>query len=155
VLIRLAPGAAPEDVVARATPILGKGARRLDAAAEAEQLASFRRGDPWMRSGETIRLSRHEAGVLGARLARDASGRAGLDESQAKRLAAVIKEEINAYFERMHASGTNPEEVKKEDLGPVEQRLRTRCLTFASSAQTDAINEVLKSVVGLCDEDGE
>jgi hypothetical protein len=154
VLIRLAPGASPEDVVARATQVLGKGARRLDAAAEAERLVSYRRGDPWVTSDETIRMSRREAGVLGARHARAAAERAGLDESQRKKLEALLTEEIGAFFERMHASGTAPENVNKEDLRPVEKRVRARCLEFANAAQVDAIIEAVKSGMGLCDDDG-
>ncbi len=150
VLIRLAPGAAAEDVVSRAAPILGEGARRLDAATEAERVASFRKGEPWMNTEETIRLSRHEADVLAERHARDASKRAGLNEDQGRKLEAALNEEINALFGRIHASGTEPRDTKKEDLKSAERRLRARCLTFASAAQVDAIVEVLKSALGLC-----
>jgi hypothetical protein len=152
VLIRVAPGARPDEVVARAIPILGAGARRLDAAAESERLASFRRGDSWMRSGETIRLSRREASVLGARFAQAASVRAGLNEAQRSHLEGVLTEEISKHFEEMHAAGKGPDEVNRDDLRPTEHRIRKRCLAFASAAQMDVIIEVLSSAIGMCDE---
>ncbi|HKS16400.1 MAG TPA: hypothetical protein VJU16_03755 [Planctomycetota bacterium] len=153
VLIRLAPDATVDDVVIRATRILGTGSRRLAGAAESGQLASFRRGDPWMRSAETIRLSHHEASVLGARFARSASDRAGLDDGQRRKLEAILTEEIGKLFEWMHASGRDPEDVKKPDLKPTEHRIRNRCLEFASAAQTDAIIQDLSSAIGMCDEE--
>lgn len=153
VLIRLAPGAKADDVVGRAVPILGTGARRLDAAAESERLGSFRRGESWMRSGDTILLSRREASVLGARYARSCSHRAGLNEDQRKQLEAVLTEEITKLFEWLHATGRGPDDVNKVDLRPAEIRIRARCRTFASAAQTDAIILELSSAIGMCDEE--
>jgi hypothetical protein len=153
VLIRLSPGADARDVIARASAVLGEGALRLESAAEAEKLASWRRGDSWMRSGETIRLSRHEAGVLGARYAKGAAGPANLTGDQTTRLEKVLTDEIAGLFERMHASGTKPGQVSKELLHPLETRIRTRGREFATGPQTDAIFEALKSALGLCDTD--
>ena len=153
VLIRLASGASAERVLAGAIPILGEGAARLDRAGEADRVASFRRGDPWMRSAETVRLSRHEAGVLGASLSKGAAAKAGLNDDQAKRVRSILTEEIGVLFERMHASGTRPNEVKHEDLAALERRLRTRFGEFLTGAQVDATIEHLKSAIGLGEKD--
>lgn len=151
VLIHLAPGAAAQDVVRSAAEILGESASRLDPKSEAERIASFRRGDSWMREGETIKLSRHEAGVLGARFAKGAAERAKLSPDQTKRLEAVLTEEIFAQFERMHASGKGPGDAMTEQLQGLEARFRARCREFATAAQVDAIIEELKSALGLGD----
>jgi len=153
VLIRLAPGASAEGVLARATPILGEGAARLGRAGEADRIASFRRGDPWMRAAETVRLSQHEAKVLGASLSKGAAEKAGLNDDQAGRVRSILTEEITALFERMHADGTRPDEVKKEDLAALERRLRTRFGEFATGAQVDATIDHLKTAIGLCEKD--
>jgi hypothetical protein len=151
VLIRLAPGAGVKDVVGRAAEILGEGAVRLGPAAEADRIASFRRGDSWMRAGETIRQSRHEAGVLGARFAKGSAERAKLGDAQMKRLETLLTEEIMAQFERMHATGRSPGDVTPEELQALEARLRARCLEFTTAAQVDAIIDEIRSALGMCD----
>ena len=153
VLIRLASGASAGRVLERATPILGEGAARLGRAAEGERIASFRRGDPWMRSAETVRLSQHEARVLGASLSKGAAEKAGLNDDQAGRIRSILTEEITLLFERMHASGTRPDDVKHEDLAALERRLRSRFGEFATGAQVEATIEHLKTALGLCEKD--
>src|SRR5688572_11347817 len=103
-MIRLSSGASAERVLARALPILGEGAARLHRAAEGDQIASFRRGDPWMRSAETVRMSQREAKVLGVSLSNGAAERAGLNDDQTARVRWILTEEIGALFERMHAT---------------------------------------------------
>jgi hypothetical protein len=151
VLVRLASGASPEAVLARATPVLGEGAARLDRVSESEKVASFRRGEQWMRSRETVRLSQHEAVVLGKSLSKGAAAKAGLTDDQTARVRSILTEEITRLFERMHASGTRPDEVKQEDLAELERRLRSRFKELATAPQVDRIIEHFKSAIGMCE----
>lgn len=151
ILIRLSPGAQAKDVAARAAAILGPGTARFDAATEAERIASFRQGESWMRSGETIRLSRYEAGVLGKRFARDVAGPAGWTGEMTKRLETILTEEIGDLFERMHASGTVPGAVPAAQLKEVAARIRGRCWDFLTEAQAEAVFKVIKASVGGCE----
>lgn len=106
ILLSLDAGADPGEVVVRANEALGGDAKRLDRAAESRAISSFRSGDStWMRTGETLRLSKSEAKILAERFGAGAAERAGLYGELARMLQAVLEEEIAAAFERIHAEG--------------------------------------------------
>lgn len=113
-LLRASPGRDLEPVIAGARSVLGKRARRLGAAAEAEKIASWRAGEPWMRAGEARRMSRREAEVLADRLASSAAGQARLGEEDSRRLEEVVREEMTAAFDRAHAAGGDVERLGSE-----------------------------------------
>ncbi len=104
-LVELDPGRDEKRVEADVTAALGEGARRLTGGAAEAQVESFRRGEPWVRAGETMRLSREEARVVAARLGGEAARAAKLDDARARRLTGLIERELAAAFERHHASG--------------------------------------------------
>ena len=125
-LLVLKPGADSRRAVAEAKGLLGGRARRLGAAEEAAEVAAFERGEPWMRVGESARLSGREAEVLSARLAAQVAEGAGLDESEAARVATVLREELTAAFERAHEAGGEVRRLDAElpeGLARVERRL--------------------------------
>ncbi|HET6204859.1 MAG TPA: hypothetical protein VFI25_18880 [Planctomycetota bacterium] len=105
VLLDLEPGADASRAIAEAKEVLGGRARRLAAAAEAEGVESFRRREPWMRAGESARLSRREAEVLSGRLAARIAKEVALDEPEADRFGALLREELSAAFDRAHEAG--------------------------------------------------
>ena len=148
VLIRLAPDASLEAVLAGAKSVLGPRTRRLDPTAEGESVASFRRGDRWMSSKETSRMSRHEARVLGKRFADQAGGPAKLNESQRQRLEALLTVEINAAFERILASGEGLGATARREWSGAEARFRARALDFMTAGQIDIVVEELRALVG-------
>ncbi len=127
VLLGLAPGADREAVAATALALLGSRAGRLDPAAAAEQVAAFRRGERWMRAGETIEMSREEARVLSRRFAERAASEEGLATEETTRVMAALDEAISAATRRVHESGEAPRADPsriQELLAPVEARLR-------------------------------
>jgi hypothetical protein len=58
-----------------------------------------------MRSGETLQLSRFEAGVLAKRHGAAAAAEIGLDEAKTQKLVSLIEAELDRAFERAHAEG--------------------------------------------------
>jgi hypothetical protein len=104
-LLALEPHARADAIVPEARTVLGGDVRRLEPGAELAAVASYRRGDAWMRSGETVELSRTEARVLAQRHGQEAARAIGLDAQQTGRLIAVIEGEVAAAFERIHAAG--------------------------------------------------
>ena len=63
----------PERILAATSKLLGPTIERLSPAEEQEQIATYKAGAPWLRSGETARMSAHEARVLAERYATDAA----------------------------------------------------------------------------------
>ena len=149
VLIRISPDASLDTVLAGAKSVLGPRTQRLTPAAEAESLSSFRRGDPWLSSKETLRMSRHEAGVLGKRFADHAGARAGLGESQRQRLEAHLTEEIYAKFERNHESGQGIGATSEREWSEMEARFRAKAVDFMTAAQIDTVVKELRALVGV------
>lgn len=137
ILLELAPGAAADETSDRACAALGEGARRLDTAAESEAIASWRRGDPWMRSGETLSLSLEESRVLGASLARRAADAAHLDAERESRLAGVLREELAASFSRSHASGGGIDRLQ-DDWPALLDRAAERSRAFLAPEEVEA-----------------
>jgi hypothetical protein len=104
-LLALEHDAEVDAVVAAADEVIGGDAHRLDRRAEREAVAGYRRGERWMRSGETFALSREEARVLADRHAREAAAHAGLDLRKTDELVRTLEEELAAAFAEIHARG--------------------------------------------------
>ncbi len=145
ILIRLQPGASPDGVAASAIAYLGSRAGRAAPPAEAASVASFRAGDPWMRAGETLKLSKHEASVLGKHytaLVRDL-----LDAEGQSRLASLLADEIYAVFERVHAGEIRLNDAMRLESGAALDRIHARLREFAPEEQARAVVEALRSAV--------
>ncbi len=128
-------------VAARANEILGGDARRLDDARSTEALSAYRRGEKWMRSGETLELSRVEAGVLARSAAAEAMSAANLDEAQRAQLERILEREIAAAFERIHAEGQGLPPRLDDVFGDVRTRTLEQSRDFLTAEQVRAIEE--------------
>lgn len=146
-LLKLAPGRKPEEVTVRVSAVL-KQAARLDATREAEQSAAYRRGEPWMRAGETLKMSEHEAIVLGERFATKAAGTAGLDAEQTKLLVEILKEELAALFTRLQGTDWQLQKKLRHEWPDLIARTLERSLKFVTEEQAGKIRESLQSAFG-------
>ena len=106
-------GAGMDQVEAQALETLGEGARSLDDGEVRDVLNSYRKGETWMRAGETLQLSRFEAGVLAKRFGGEAAAEIGLDDEGTTKLVALFEQEFIRAFERTHA-GQGIESVPQE-----------------------------------------
>jgi hypothetical protein len=117
------------------------GARHVDDYRTVQQvLASYRAGEPWMRAGETLRLSRHEAAVLGEQHGGRAAAEAHLDETATRRLVAAFTREFEQAFERIHAG----EDVSLAgELNAASKRILVSSESFLSPQQRAVLAEYL------------
>jgi hypothetical protein len=104
-LLTLDAHAPRQHVGEKAAATLGDGARVLEAQEARDALAAYRAGETWMRAGETLRLSKFEAGVLAERHGGEAAQELGLDAGDTQRLIALFQGELERAFERTHARG--------------------------------------------------
>lgn len=144
-LLKVADGVEPEGVVDPAREVLGSGAQRLKAAAETEQIAAFEHGEPWMRSGETLRLSGEEARVLGDRFTTDAAKESGLDAAKTQRLRELVQDETKRLLESLHAEGGNVSDRFMTGWAPAVQRVHERSREFLTQAESDRVSEILRA----------
>lgn len=142
-LLKIDSGADSASVVRAAVSILGREAHRLEADLERAQVERYRRGEPWLRVGETRRLSTEEAGVLAKRFAAGASRKAALDGEQAKRLEGILREEIDAAFGRVHAAEA-PLERLEEEYPVVLERVTARLAAFLTADQVGRVRSALE-----------
>ena len=140
-LLALAPGASAGKVGTSAADALGEGASVLEAQETRAAVTAFRGGESWMRSGETVRLSRHEASVLAERHGKEAAAELGLDDVARNKLIACIERELTAAFERVHqgsgASALAPELSKAAD------RILEASRSFLDAEQQKGLEELL------------
>jgi hypothetical protein len=141
-LLTLNARADESEVVARAEETLGDGAQLLDDAATRDILASYRKGEAWMRSGETLRLSRFEAGVLAKRYGNEAAQAIGLDEARTKKLVDLIEAELSRAFERAHAE-QGLESVPSE-FEAASERILAVSAEFLDAAQRAALADCIE-----------
>jgi hypothetical protein len=144
-LLRLDPEADETRVAAAATSVLGDAATRADAETSARELDAFRRGEPWMRAGETLRLSREEARIIAARRAAEAARAGGLDESQTRRLAELVEAEVAAVFERIHAAGGGPGKRFAPEWAAALDRVMAGARGFLTEEQAARVREGLRA----------
>ncbi len=143
-LLKLKPGANATSAVGRAKGSLGGGLKRLEPAAEAEQLGAFQRGEPWMKSGETLKMSQEEARVLSLRFAERAAGRAGLDEERTRRLRTLLNEELDATMRQLHESGKPPDMKNfRAQWGRWADSVIERSREFLSEEEASRVKEEL------------
>ena len=145
-LLALEGGANEEDVEEQASVTLGEGARLLDGDEVREVLSSYRKGETWMRAGETLQLSRFEAGVLAKRFGEEAASELGLEDEQTKKLVALFEKELNRAFERMHA-GQGLEDLPVQ-FESAAKRILDEGARFLSSEQQDGLSGYLARLAG-------
>jgi hypothetical protein len=143
-LLHLERGADEERVAGAGAETLGQGTRRLDGGETSEALDAFEKGEAWMRAGETLRLSRHEAEVLGLRYGTEAGEELGLDEERTRQLVEVFARELGLAFERAHtAAGGGPLRIVIHGKAIVEA-----CGGFLDAEQRAALEKYLEGIVG-------
>lgn len=143
VLLTLEEGADEVRAVRDAAAIVGEGSRRLRPDLEAERVEGYRRGEPWMRANETLRLSREEARIIAQREGAEAAKEAGLSEAKARRLIALIEEEVAAAFERVERGEGSVEGKLGKELRAAERRSLERSRDFLSKEEVDRVARAL------------
>lgn len=76
--------------------------------------------DTWMSAAETIKLSRREAKALADKYAAVLAEKHGLDPAWLER---VLKEELDAWFDGLHATGADPAKSRDVLVEAVGRRL--------------------------------
>ena len=142
-LFHVKDSADPDAVAAHANKHLGGKASRLDERRAAECVAGYQRGEPWLRAGETLQLSKHESKVLGKSMAAKAG--ATLDEPSRSRLQAILEDELFALFSRVHAGEFALDEALKQVAPEAAPRVHQRLLEFLTADQATAVMESLRS----------
>lgn len=143
-LLSLDASARPEKVLAELTTILGPTAQRLQPAEEQEQIGTFRSGAPWLRAGETARMSAHEASVLAQRYATDAARDAGLDEERSGRLIALVQDELEKLFGRFEQTGLPSRDVMTAEWRELAGRVAERSRAFLTDTEVERVAAYLR-----------
>ena len=76
--------------------------------------------DAWMSAADTIKLSRREAKSLAAKYAAAIAEKHKLDAAW---LEGVLNEELDAWFDKLHATGARPGEAWNDLVEAVGKRL--------------------------------
>jgi len=147
-LLKLAPTADTAAIPRLSGAVLGSDPVRLDTAAEEAHIAAFRRGEPWMRSGETLRLSGEEARVWGGRIADDTARDAGLDDAKSRSLKSLFQSELLRAFERAHASEGSLSERLSREWPALLQHTLEECRGFLSEEETSRVGDILRKRFG-------
>ena len=131
---------ADRDVSAAVRDVLGAGARPADAAVTAEKTASFRRGDVWLKRGETMKMSEKEASVLAPQIAEAAARDASLDADARAALEPIIREEMLRLF---RAAESGVENLRKGWIDMADA-IAARSRDFLDVVQAAAVAESIK-----------
>jgi len=138
-----------DEVADRATDALGGAAHRADPEVEARAIETFRAGEPWLRSGEALRLSEEEARVVGARLGARASAAAGLDAEATRRFSEIVQDELRLAFQALHDAAPDTPRDSAQETAFRLGRVRERCGAFLDDALADrACEELLRAFRG-------
>ena len=141
-LLSLDTDAPPLRVAEAAAEILGEGARILDESETRAAVDAYRKGETWMRAGETLRLSEFEAGVLARRYGGEAAQELGLEADDRQRLIELFEGEFKRAFERTH-SGRGIEGVPDE-IEAAAERILDASAGFLSPEQRAALADYLR-----------
>ena len=147
-LLRVEPDASASLVAKEAEVALGDGASILDIDETSAALGDLRRGEAWMRAGETLRLSQHEAQVLGKRCAEEAASEMRLDEAATRRLVDVFTSELNAAFERTHAAKSGDRSQIETECGEAAKRILASSESFLTAERRTVLAEYLQRFGG-------
>ena len=138
-LLTLDSGADEAEIVRRTRELIGSDAEVLDDATESEAVASRRRGDLWVNSAETIRLSLEEARILAVGMGEDAATALELSKEDTRRLVEAIEKEIGAAFARLHG---RPDALQA--LAEEQSVIAARVLEAARAFLTPERHEALR-----------
>jgi hypothetical protein len=141
-LLELEPDTSSSKIAEAAASALGDGAVVLDADATRAAVADFSSGEAWMRAGETLQLSRHEAHVLARRHGEEAARAIGLSEGATKKLVALFEAELDRAFERTHAAGSGAR--VQDEISAAVERTVDAAREFLSADELRALEEQVR-----------
>jgi hypothetical protein len=101
----------------------------------------------WFNAAQTVQLSRHEAGVIAARLAENVEAEVALAPPAAEQLRTVLREELERAFERAHAQGGGVHRLH-EQLPEAWPRFESRLTEFLTPEQVDSVSAIVGREVG-------
>ena len=145
-LLTLDTGAAPTEVARSARETLGEGAFVLDADDTRAALATYRTGEAWMRAGETLRLSRYEAGALAKRYGNEAAEMMHLGGDATRRLVELFERELNVAFDHTHASQGSASIAAEVEAAA--DRIRSGSRQFLDAQQQATLDTYLARFAG-------
>lgn len=134
----------PERIVTATRKFLGPTVERMSPAEEQEQIATYKAGAPWLRSGETARMSAREAHVLAERYATDAARNAGLDDERSKRLTALVQDELEKLFGKFEKTGLPSRDVMSEEWKALADRVAERSRSFLTKPELERVTDYLR-----------
>lgn len=123
---------------------LGEGAFVLDESEERAALDAYRKGEAWMPAGETLRLSRHEAGVLAKRYGEEAAQKLELGEAPTRKLVLLFERELNVAFDRTHAVQRGEKPPIAAEIQQAGKRILESSEEFLDVDQRTALELYLK-----------
>jgi len=141
-LLRLARGADEAAIADQSAQVLGDRAV-ADDDEERAALEGLRRGETWMRSGETLRLSREESHILAERLGGQIAQQLDLTPQQRERLIAVFQRELFGAFARIHRSGDRTDATLEAQMRRGGARIVEACREFLSAGQVEGLRSSL------------
>ena len=146
-LFALEPDGAAFDVLEGAREHL-PDVRRPPAEKERELVEGYLAGETWLRSKDTIELSREEAHILARRHADHAAAAIGLDDVKREKLFRILDEETLAAFDRVHArgAGLGPDSFREFEIG--SRRTIERCKAFLEAREVERLEEYLTGLLG-------
>ena len=147
-LLRLEPGAKESAVAEEADHALGEGATTLDEEETRAALEKYRSGEAWMRAGETVRLSRYEAGVLAQRYGDEAAQEIGLGVEATRKLVELFERELNLAFERTHAQKSGDSVQISAEVEEAGERILESSKGFLDAEQRAILEGYMKRFAG-------
>jgi hypothetical protein len=138
-LLVLRKSSKPKAVVDAAAKVLGPTTRRLESKEEREQIESFVAGAPWLRPGETARMSAHEADVLATRYVTDAAKSVGLDEPRTARLIGLAREELVSLFKKFEQTGLPSRDVMSKEWSALVDCVADRSRDFLTESESEKV----------------
>jgi hypothetical protein len=145
-LLTLDHGAQSAQVATAAAETLGQGAFALDPEETRAALDAYRRGEAWMRAGETLRLSRYEAAALAKRHGHEAAEQMLLGDAATLKLVELFERELNAAFDNTHASPGSASITA--EVGAAADRIREASRAFLDAEQQATLDTYLARFAG-------
>jgi len=139
VLLHLKETADEGRAIREAAGALGEGTHRVGPDVETASIAAYRRGEPWLRANETLRLSREEARVIAEHEGSLAAKEAGLSSEKTRKLIALVQQEVNAAFERVEKSEGSVGGKLRKELKAAELRSLERSREFLSKEEIERV----------------
>lgn len=141
-LLTLEAGSQESAVATAALATLGDDTTLLSDEEERTAFNAYRGGEAWMRAGETLRLSHHEAGVLAERYGTEIGAELDLNEQQTGKLVKLFESELTRAFERVHRGGEGSSLMAQ--IAQAADRIVESSRAFLDAKQVVGLEEILE-----------